>query len=230
MMKNQMLSLLLLGMLFVNVGVFAQTGQDSRELSPFNGVKISQAIEAELVKGNRNHIEITASGINTADVETKVQNRKLEVKLAKGNLGSNSVKVVITYTDLDRVEASSSAKVFVKDMIESKEVFISALTSSYVETKVNASKLTLETSTNGKIFIEGKARDLDLKAFTKGEINGDKLEVDRAEVKTNTAAESLITVKESIKGTAATAAKVLYNGDPAMVDVKTNTGGDIRKK
>ncbi len=214
----------------LSTGAMAQTSNESRTLSSFKAVKIANSIEAELVKGTRNHIEITASGVEVEDVETEVEKRQLKVGLSHGNFGSNTVKVTITYVNLEEVEALTGAKVFVKDVIENKSVALSAHTNAYLEAKVHAEKLDLETSTNGKIFVEGKANDLILEAFTKSEINGADLQVENAQVRTNTAANSTLTVKNSIKGSAATAGKVWFYGEPQLVDVKSNTGGEISQK
>lgn len=230
-MKKHISIILTLVLLLSSWTVFAQTSEDTRALSIFNGVEVANSIEAELVKGERYQIEIVASGTDAANVETEVKDRQLKVKMGRGNFGSNTVKVVITYAgELDKVAASTSAKVFVKDMIKSKNLTLAVETSSYVEAKVNVSKLKLDGTTNGKIFVEGTATDLDLEAFTKAIISGEKLTVENAEVRTNTAAESTVAVKNSIKGSAGTAGKVWYIGDPNMVDVKTNTGGDIIRK
>jgi len=230
-MKKQVSIVFTLVLLFASLVAFGQTSEDTRELSIFNGVEVANSIEAELVKGDRYQVEIIASGTDASNVVTEVTKRQLKVKMGKGNFGSNSVRVIITYAgELEKVGASTSAKVFVKDIIKSKNLALSSETSSYVEAKVNVSKLKLDATTNGKIFVEGTATDLDLGAFTKAIISGEKLKVENAEVRTNTAAESTISVQNSIKGTAGTAGKVWYIGDPNLVDVKTNTGGDIARK
>ncbi|QDH79252.1 DUF2807 domain-containing protein [Echinicola soli] len=230
-MKNTLKCMLAAFLVLAVSMVSAQTNDEVRSLSIFNGVEVSNSIEAELIKGDKYQVEIFASGTEVSNVVTEVEDRQLQVKMGKGNFGSTSVRVTITYAgDLDKVQSSTSAKVFVKDVLDSKSLMLRAETSSYIETKVNVSKLSLEGTTNAKIFVEGSAEDLNLGAYTKADISGEKLQVKNAEVKTNTAAKSIISVSESIKGSAGTAGKVLYIGDPDLVDVKTNTGGDISRK
>ncbi|GGF19309.1 head GIN domain-containing protein [Echinicola rosea] len=230
-MKNTLKCMLVAWMALAVSTVSAQTNDEVRSLSIFNGVEVSNSIEAKLVRGDQYQVEISASGTEVANVVTEVEDRQLQVKMGKGNFGSTSVKVTITYAgDLDKVQTSTSASVFVQDVLDSKSLALRAETSSYIETSVNVSKLSLEGTTNAKIFVEGTAADLRLEAYTKADINGEGLQVKNADVKTNTAAKSVISVSESIKGSAGTAGKVLYIGDPSLVDVKTNTGGDISRK
>jgi hypothetical protein len=216
-------------MLFSMQG-FAQTNEETRSLKPFNSLKVSNAIEVELQRGDRHEIHITASGVDLDKVETNVSDRQLEVKLGRGNFRSTSVKVRITYSDLDAIEASSSSRVFVKDVIDAKRVRIQASTSSYVEARVNSANLKLDAASNAKIFVKGATENLELRAVTSAEINGRELEADNVEVQANTAAKAEFTVKESLRGSAATAAKVTYHGDPRQIEVKENTAGSIERR
>jgi hypothetical protein len=95
----------------------AQTSQESRTLKAFDKIKVSNAIEAELIKGNTHEIEITASGIALDKVETEVKNRTLDLKISGSSPRSSTVKVKITYAKLEDVSVSTSAKVFVRDTL-----------------------------------------------------------------------------------------------------------------
>lgn len=228
-MKEKMHVLLSLAAMMLSINLMAQTREEVRSLGDFNGVKISNSIEAELVKGEKHEIEITASGIELEKIETDIKHRTLEVKIGRSNFSATSIKVTITYVEIDDVAANTGAKVFVKDVMDAKEVSIAASTASYIEAAVNTETLILDADTNAKIFVNGTARNLDLNAYTTAEINGEDLVVDEAKVKVNTAAHAQFKVNNVIKGSAATAGKVYYKGDPKLVEVKTNTGGTIEK-
>lgn len=219
--------LLSVAALLVTFNLAAQTNEEARSLQSFNAIKISNAIEADLVKGDKNEIHIAASGIDLNRVSTAINKQTLEVKITGSNIGATAVKVKITYIDINEVSATTAAKVFVKSPLNARTIKVNAATSSYIEAEVNSHALVLDAATNAKIFVNGSAETLDLKAFTNAEINGADLDVDEANVRVNTAASANFTVNESIKGSAATAGKVYYKGDPNFVDVKTNTGGSI---
>lgn len=207
--------------------VKAQTEREVRELSGFNGIRVSNSIEAEMVKGDTHEIEIVASGIDLQKIDTKVIDRVLEVGITGSNPRASSVKVTITYQQLDEVAASTSAKIFVRDLLESRDINISASTSSYVEASVKAQNLLLEAETNARIFVQGNTKNLTFNAFTNAQIDGNKLETDNAEVRINTNARGSFHVNQSVKGSAATRGRINYTGDPKIVDIKTNTGGAI---
>jgi hypothetical protein len=228
MKKNYLLAILAL--LMVSSFAQAQTNNETRSLSNFSSIKISNSIEAELIKGDQNKIDIVASGIELDKVETNVSDNALEVKLARGNFKSNSVKVTITYTELNEVQASTSAKVFVQDPLENDDVYLFATTSAYLEVSVNAETLHAEATTSAKIAVSGTANELNLRIFTSAEVEGTKLQVQNAQVQANTAARSEFKVSNSIKGSASTGARITFVGDPQIIDVSTNTGGSIKVK
>ncbi len=228
-MKNKHV-LLLAALLMVSFIVHSQTKNESRSLRDFNSVKISNSIEAELIKGDKNYIDIVASGIDLDKVETNISDGTLEVKLGRGNFKSNSVKVTVIYVDLVEIQASTSAKVFVKDPLEYEEVFLSASTSSYIEVQVDADVVYAEANTSARIILGGSANDLNLKVFTSAEVDGSNFQVQNAEVRANTASKSEFNVSETIKGNASTGARITFVGDPRVIDVNTNTGGSIKAK
>lgn len=208
----------------------AQTQSDSRPLREFNVVKVSNSIKAELVKGDENKVDITASGIDVGKVETSVVGDALEVRLARGNYRNHSVKVVVTYVDIQGIEATSSAQVVSKSKIEAQEAYLASSNNAYLEAMVDAEKLNLEAATNSRIFIKGKVGQLEANAYTNAQIDGMNLVAENVNVLGNTTASISFTATSSINGSLATAAKIVYDGNPSEINVKTGTGGSIKKK
>jgi hypothetical protein len=227
---NMKIKLILIAFL-ATVGISnAQTQNDSRQLRDFNIVKVSNAIKAELVKGDVNKVEITASGIDVGKVETSVVGDALEVRLARGNYRNHSVRVVVTYVDIQGVEATSSAQVVAKSKIEALEAYLATSNNAYLEANVEADKLNLEAATNSRIFIKGKVKQLEVNAYTNAQVDGMNLIAQKVNVLGNTTASISFSATSSINGSLATAAKIVYDGNPSEVNVKTGTGGSIKKK
>ena len=225
-MKNTVLSLF---MLLLVLSAKAQTTTETRALNAFDQLVVSDAIEVELVKGEKHEMTITASGIDISQVTSDVNKRELEIEVSGNNPKSSSVKVVLTYVQLNQIEASSGAKVFVKDMVENKVVQLKVASNAYLEVEVKAEQLILEAETNARMFVKGTSENLDYNAFTNSEIDGEELVVKNAEIRTNTNASGSFEVLESLKGTAATRGRVKYKGDPNIIDVKESIGGVIEQ-
>lgn len=217
----------LVGFAFLSGNLLAQTDEVTRSLKPFNGVKVSNSIEATLVKGDKHEISITATAVELDKVVSKVSDRILEVAISGSSPRASSVKATITYVEIDQVHANTNAKVFVKERIDARDVKITTATSAYIEAEVKAQNLSLDAQTNSRISLKGEAENLDFQLFTNSEIDAKALTVSHADIRANTNAKGEISVKESVKGSAATRGRVTYYGNPKVIDVKTNTGGDI---
>lgn len=216
---------------FLSLGlVSAQTSTETRRLGNFNAVKVSTAIKAELVQGNENKIEIKATGIDLDKIESNISDKTLEVKLGRGNFRNHSVNVVITYRDIQGIEATTSASVVAKDPIEAAEAYLFAATSGYVEAEITSEILRVEAATSSRIVVSGEADELNIKAYTNAEIDGKNFDASDVDVLANTAASVYFNSIGSIVGSAATAAKIYYGGNPTSMEVKTSTGGSIQKK
>lgn len=207
----------------------AQTDREARSLRDFNAVKVSNAIKVELVKGDENKAEIVVSGIELEKVETTVVDQTLEIKLARGNFRNHRVDVVITYKDIQGIEATTSASVIAKDLIEASEAYLFGTTSAYIEANVQAEILNIEAATNARIYVKGNVDGLGIRAFTNAEIDGKGLLSNQVDVLANTAATVYCNTSGLLEGSAATAGKVYYNGSPKEINVKTGTGGLIAR-
>lgn len=225
-MKTTILSLF---MVLAFIGAKAQTNTETRTLSAFDQLDVSDGIEVELQKGEKQEITITASGIDLDQIVSDVDKRRLELEVDGSKPKASAVKVVITYLQLNEIEVSSGAKVFVIEPIENKDIDLTVASNGYLEIEVKAENLMLEAETNAKMFVKGTAVNLDYNAFTNAEIDGEELVVEHAEIRTNTNASGVFEVTASLKGTAATRGRVNYKGDPKIIDVKESIGGVIEK-
>ncbi|MBW3468909.1 head GIN domain-containing protein [Arthrospiribacter ruber] len=216
---------------FLSAGtVFSQTSNETRRLGNFNAVKVSTSIKAELVQGSENKIEIKATGIDLDKIESNISDRTLEVKLGRGNFRNHTVNVVITYRDIQGIEATTSASVVAKDPIEAAEAYLFAATNGYIEADITSEVLHIEAATSSKVVVSGEVDELNIKAYTNAEIDGKRLEASDVDVLANTAATVHFNTTGSITGSAATAAKIYYGGTPSSMEVKSSTGGSIQKR
>lgn len=216
---------------FLSAGtVFSQTSNETRRLGNFNAVKVSTSIKAELVQGSENKIEIKATGIDLDKIEANISDRTLEVKLGRGNFRNHTVNVVITYRDIQGIEATTSASVVAKDPIEAAEAYLFAATNGYIEADITSEVLHIEAATSSKVVVSGEVDELNIKAYTNAEIDGKRLEASDVDVLANTAATVHFNTTGSITGSAATAAKIYYGGTPSSMEVKSSTGGSIQKR
>jgi hypothetical protein len=109
------------GILFLFVltacSVFAQS--ETRQIGKFNGIRVSEAIDLYLKKGDKESVKIEVEGVNLDDVVTDVVGGYLRVHMRHGNYsGKRIVRAYVTYTAIDRIQASSASSVFSEGVIK----------------------------------------------------------------------------------------------------------------
>ena len=92
--------LTLSGLLIV-LTTFAQS-RDTRNLSSFSEISVSEAIEVELVKGSSEKAEVEVTGTDAENVLTEVSGDRLKVHMASGNWKNVNAFVRVTYKELER--------------------------------------------------------------------------------------------------------------------------------
>ncbi len=147
--------------------------QDRRELDSFTEVKVSQSIEIELIQGNREAIELELTNIDPEEVITEIRRGQLTIKLESGNYRNISVKGKLYFRSIDKIEVSSSAKVYSNDNLDTSNDFAASTSSSgSLKLKdVSAKSAKVDVSSSGKIEM-GKinADNLDTRASSSGKI------------------------------------------------------------
>ncbi|HKB45596.1 MAG TPA: DUF2807 domain-containing protein, partial [Chitinophagaceae bacterium] len=107
-MKKSIVGLLWL----VSLPLLAQQSE-TRSLGSFRGIKVAQAIDAYLKKGDKESARIEVTGGSLSDVITEVEGSSLRIKMRDGHHFWNkiNVKVYVTYVNLDKISASSASSV-----------------------------------------------------------------------------------------------------------------------
>ena len=126
--------------LFFAVNISAQT--ETRELTDFSGLKISNALEVVLVQGNENKLVITATEEESLNkVKSEVENgililslKKQLVKKVKRNGKSvktkstrhikGSLKIVLTFKHINDIKISGASEISTLGVIRQKELKI----------------------------------------------------------------------------------------------------------
>src|ERR1043165_7897608 len=123
-MKN-----LLLGLILISPFVMLAQKNEVRSVSSFKGVKVSQAIDVYLKKGDKESVKVVASGVDLSDVVTEVEGTTLRVRM-RDNIGGffskADVKAYFTYVNLERISASSAASVFSEGIVKTNSIDIGA--------------------------------------------------------------------------------------------------------
>src|SRR5258705_7891766 len=99
-MKKSIVGLLWL----VSLPLLAQQSE-TRSLGSFRSIKVSQAIDAYLKKGDKESARVEVTGGSPSDVVTEVEGSSLRIKMRDNHKFWNhvNVKVYVTYVNIEKI-------------------------------------------------------------------------------------------------------------------------------
>lgn len=225
-MKN--LSFLIALIVLFNINTYAQE-KETRNLASFSGIKAAEGIDVYLKKGNKPEARVEATGTSVNNVLTEVSGGYLKIHMREGNYRSKSIKVYVTYVNLDKLIASSGANIFTEDVIKSGSIVISSSSGADVEAKVDCDELTLEASSGGDIVVEGRAKKLTASASSAGDIDAYRVEAEVGVAKASSGAGVKLNVTEAITANASSGGSIRYRGSPSKTNTNSSSGGSVKK-
>ncbi len=207
-------------------------GQQSevRSISSFRSVKVSQAIDVYLKKGDKESARVEATGVDLHDVATDIEGSSLRIRMRDSKWRTKvNVKVYVTYVNLEKITVSSAASVFSEEPIKSTRLDISASSAGSVEITTEAGDISVDTSSAGEVVLEGKASHLQIEASSAGSVDAYSLESESVVAEVSSAGSVKISVSRELEANASSAGSIRYRGNPTRTNTHSSSGGSVKK-
>lgn len=236
-MKKQMkklvrilLIVLILGTFFCAT-TFAQK-TENRNLNSFSSVKVSGGFEVVIQQGNKESIEITASGIDLQDIITEVEGGTLKVRTKNDSWSwknNYEVSMVITYKALESFTSSGSSKVKTKSTIKSNQFELTLSGSGNFEGKIDTQKLAITISGSGDVELSGSAKEQSIELSGSGDVEALELQSSIAKIRITGSGNAKVSVSEQLDGQVSGSGDIRFAGNPEKQLFKTTGSGSIKK-
>jgi hypothetical protein len=222
-------SIALLALVLVSNFSFSQASEE-RKVENFRGVKVSEAIDVYLKKGDKESVKVEVTGTKLSNVVTEVAGSMLRIHMQSGNYRDRkNVKVYVTYITLERVSASSASSVFSTGTIKANQFDINVSSAASVEISLEATTTTLSASSAGDIVLQGKSKSLEVEASSAADINCYDFECESINANASSAGDIKINVTKALDAHASSGGSVRYRGNPAKINTGSSSGGSVKK-
>lgn len=199
---------------------------ETRQLAPFENLKVSRGINVTLVEGLSPKAEIHIQNAPVDDVLFEQSNKDLTVRMRARINKDVAVNVYLYYQNINEITASSGASVYSEDVLETDFLKLETGTDASIQLEVEVKKLEASASAS-RIELMGSAESMDINATTGGRFLGANLESKETTIRANTGASAQVWVTEKINARAGSGASIEYTGNPAKVEVHTSLGGKV---
>jgi hypothetical protein len=207
---------------------FAQE-TETRNVGTFTGVKVAEGIDVYLKKGDKENVKIEVTGTKPSSVLTEVSGSYLKIHMKDGNHKNVSVKVYVTYAQLDKLSASSGGSIYAEGTIKANAIEVSASSAGSIEATIDTQELEANASSAGEVELKGKAKTVNVDASTAGEVDAYDLESQNVNAEASTGGAVKISVTQSLNANASTGGGVRYRGNPDKSITNSSTGGSVKK-
>ena len=217
-----------LGILFFCMGLKAQE-KDTRTLEPFNKVEIKNGIIAELVKSDKEAVDIQAKDIDISRVLSKVKDGILEISLEAPPLTKYQVSARIFYKKVNEISGSSQSEISSSSLMKQDSLTVDLVTGAKAYLDLDVQYLKCRATEGAILTAEGYAVNQDAYSSTGGTLSLFDLESDVIKIKATANGKAKINVDKLLNAESSTGASILYKGDAEKIEKKTSIGGKIEK-
>lgn len=210
---------------------FVAFGQDkeTRSVGSFRGIKAQEAIDVYLKKGSKEEVKIEATGVATSEVLTELSGDYLKIHMKDGRYRNKTVKVYVTYVQLNKVSVSSAATVYHEGVLKSDKLELNASSAGNMELQIEVNSLEAEASSAAEIEITGTSKNAYLEASSAGEIDAFDLNSDAVTADAASAGDIKVSVKTELNADASSGGSIRYRGNPDKSNTHASSGGSVRK-
>ena len=202
----------------------------TREISDFKKIKVSTGMEVTLVQSDRELVTVEADENLLDVIRTELKRDELNIFSEERIRKYKKLHITVEFKHLEELRTSSGAQVKSDGMIQVKSLKTSASSGSQQSLSINVRSFDAKASSGAHIRVQGKTDDADFDASSGSHIKAGGVIAENCNAEVSSGAHVYIEVTNSFDGKASSGGHIYYNGNPKSVNIKTSSGGNIKKQ
>lgn len=206
-----------------------------RNVSNFNGIKVSTGIDLYIAMGTTEEVKIVADDDLIDNIITEVKDGTLRIYTKQSNWfnwnsGNQTRKAYVSVKELELIEASSGSDVKSENTLNGETLDVRASSGSDVTIDIYYKNFSLHTSSGSDARISGKTKNFKAEASSGSDINAQELESSICRVNVSSGSDASVNVTDELYAKASSGADVRYYGNPQVKDIDESSGGDVSRR
>lgn len=204
---------------------FSQTPV-TKTLGEFSKLKVYDLINVDIIKSDKDKIEITGNNAQDVQIIQKNNTLKLRMKLDKMFKGED-INIKLYYTSIDEIDANEGAEVLVKDKIKQYEITLKAQEGARIAANINTKNLVVKCITGGRVSTLGQTENQNITLRTGGVYEGSQTKTQNSYVSIKTGGEASVHSENLLDVKIFSGGDVLVYGTPKQLKQNKLFGGRI---
>jgi len=228
-------TLLSLSVLAQDTKVINDANATQRTLNgSFTAISVSSGIDLYLSQANEESIAVSASDQKHLDrLKTEVVNGTLKIyydnKGVTWKSENRKLKAYVSFKTLEKLNASAGSDVTVNGSINADKLDLHVSSGSSLKGAIHAKEIAADVSSGAGISISGRADKLTVEASSGADFKGYDLAVDYCDASASSGAAVHVTINKELNVKASSGADIRYKGTALIRDIKTSSGGAVKK-
>lgn len=215
----------------LTVLTFSMNAQEVLDLNKFDEIIASGDVDVVLQQGENTEVKVFANGNDEQNIKIHVNEGILKINLLKSLVKSShrSVKVVVTFTKLNRIKAYAGAEVESESTIATNRLQLKLNSGAEMYLNVAVDNLEVVVSEGSQLEISGSTKSMDVRTSSGGVCEAFDLESDYTYVTSNTGGEAEVVANKRIEAKANTGGRVEYKGKPEDTKISDFLTGTVKR-
>lgn len=206
----------------------------SKNLGDYSELKVYNGIEVELIKSDKQALEISGEKSERVKVKNVDNTLKLSMKFSvkpSENAAEGKVLIKLYYNKkIDIIDANEGATITGKDFNQDK-LEVNAQERAFINLTSSVKTLKVRTSSGGIVKLSGTADNQEVDVDLYGTYHGFNMKVTgNSTVKAGTGAKAEILAGSTLNAKVSFGGSIFYKGDPKVIKDKKVIGGIIQKR
>lgn len=209
-------------------GVVVTEQRDSNE--SFNSIEVSTGIDLFLTQSPTPSISVQADENIQELIITEIKNETLKVYIDKSIHHVASKKVMVNFTTIEQIKASSGSDVFSTNTLKIPSLDLSTSSGSEMELTVETKRINSSSSSGSELTLKGNTETFIGSSSSGSQLNASKLIANYCETTASSGSSLSVNCSEELNAKASSGAHI-KNHEAAMKNVvKSSSGGHIDTK
>ena len=202
---------------------------EKRNTGNFRGVKTSGSIDVEINNGETYEVSVENDDNLLPYVVTEVNNGILNIHYENNtSINNDHAKVYVTVPSLDKVVASGSADVTIRDVLKnSQKIEFNVSGSGNIKGTLDAPAVSIGVSGSGNVALKGRTKDFECSVSGSGDINCGDLQSENATVKISGSGNAHVFASVNLSASIYGSGDVYYGGSP-KTEIHSSGSGSVQ--
>ncbi len=196
----------------------------------FDEIKVSRGLDVYITQGDNVSLSVQADDNLHDIIITEVENNVLKIYADDNIRSSASKKVIVSFTSISKIKASSGSDVFANNTITADELDVQTSSGSDMELDVNTRVLNCSSSSGSDLKLSGTTKNLYAEASSGSDIKAGNLKAEKSQVRASSGADITVNTSKELVAKASSGGDIKYYGNPEKVDKTDGVSGSIRKQ